>query len=551
MAQRQIRSAPRYQPLRRALDRPQQPIEFGDSLATILLHGSAGIAARALDEYADEKRQQLTITGQIEGVGAGHAAAMAGQPVPEGDQSYYGQAFATGARTGYATALNDKIALEVDNAAKTAGEDLSAFDKALSTTAASFATLPPDLRAAAEVSLSERGREYRGQIEATIAKRQAEVREYASRSALRVHAERAQTAAFAGDSAAAELARREHHASVAALIGRGMSADEAAATIERLDLEIEQQRHLGGFERAVNGGAAAGHAYLARIAGDQGAFRTPDQRDKTLRTMESRLSALSAQEARAEARAKDAQRAREDATFKRMIDAHAAGGLSMEVLQQNRASLSATDYGQLARMVSEPRPARTDPATYADLDARARAGEDVRAEARRAFTQGQLTRENYDHVNATLDRGADAALKDGEQFIRRFVMGSEFAASYDQSQRYGLAMREFEDWAARRRAPGQPPISRGEANAESERIARVWATTKPADVVADPQFLIRGKDGAFDVDATRAATRAAVEAGRLTPGQAAEESRRIQALAEREAAAKAAAEQLKQRTGAR
>lgn len=544
--QRQVRAAPRYQPLRRI--RPQQApsLDMGDSLATILLGGAAGIAGKALEQAADEERQRLTITGEIEGVGAGHAAAMAGQPLPESDiTSYYGGAFSRGARTGYATALNNKITLDLDAAATAAGEDLQAFDRTAAKIAGGFALLPPDLRAAAEISLSERGREYRGQIEAALAKRQAEAQEFTSRQALRLHGERAQQAALAGDEAKAEMARREHHASVAALIGRGMSADEATATIQRVDYEIEEQRALGGFNRAARGGAAQAYAYVGALGGDAKAFSTPDTRTRVLRTLEGQLNTIGAEQRRREAAAEKAKRQTEDATFKRAMDLHASGGLTMDWVQRNRAGLSASDYGQLTRAATEPRPARTDPVTYADLEGRARSGENVKGDVKRAFIEGRLTRENYDALNGVVERGEDDALKEGHGFIRRFVMGTEFSASHDQSQRYATAVREYEDWAAQRRGAGQPPLTRAEANTAAERIARAWATTKPGDVVGDPQFLIRDPKGAFDANATRAATRAAMEAGRLTPSQAAEEARRIGTLEERERQAREAAEQLK------
>ncbi|MFZ1413515.1 MAG: hypothetical protein WAS73_02890 [Defluviicoccus sp.] len=540
---RQVTSAPRFQPNRRVARPRLEALEFGDSLATVLIQGAAGMAARALDEAADEERQRLTITGEIEGVGAGRAAALAGEALPEGDVgTYHGRAFAAGARTGFVTGLNNKLVIEVDQAGRDAGEDLGAFDKQVGKIRDSFRSLPPDIAAAADASLFEKSRLARGQIEAGLARRRAEAQELTDREAARVLSEQAQRYAFAGDHSAAELAKREHDAALGTLLAAGgMSAQEAAGTRARLDAEIEEQRHLGGIERAAKSGFGIAHAYMAAVAADERAFSTPDARARVLRHMEGRATALRVADERAEAKAAKAQRTREDATFKRAIDLQAAGDLSMEWLQKNQPALSAADYAQLYRMVTEPRPARTDPGTYAELTDRAYRGEDIRADARRAYTQGRLVRETFDHLQGLVERGFDDVEKEAVSRIDAFTGASGFFADDLARQKGALAKQELRNWLEEQRAAGRK-ITRADAGSEADRILGAWVLVTPAEILPKPLFSTLAPDGTFDAAATILRTRNARELGQLTDKHAAEEMKRIHFFDQQERASRAAAE---------
>jgi len=500
-----------------------------------------------LETFAGDQVQSAQIRGEIEGIGAGHKAAMANDAPPDADlTTHYGRAFARGARTGFAAALNDRIAVELDEAARAAGDDVAQFDKAVGKISSGFATLPPDLGAAAAVSLSEKGLQYRAAIEATRAKKQAEAAEFTSRQAVRLHSEDAQAAAYVGNMAGVDAARRAHHVSVGALIGQGMSAQEATAAIQKLDYEIEEQRALGGFARAAKVGAAAAYTFVGRLTDAVDAFSTPDTRARVLRTLEGSLSAMAADESRRQAAADRHQKKVEEQTSKTATDLLYGGGLTMDWLRRNKAGLSDTDYQAFSKAAAEPRPPRTDIATYVALQDRALAGEDVRAEVKAAALAGKLSQEKFEQLSALVRSGFDRAIKEAADRISAFTGASGFFADDLSRQRNQLATEELLRWRDQQVAAGKS-ISPVEARAVADRALEAWSTVKPGDVPADPRFLVRNAQGGFDAPATRAATQAARAAGRLSQGEAEEEYRRIDILETRERNARAAAEELKKR----
>jgi len=517
--QRRRRSLPALQP--------------GDTLGTVIFRGIADISRQVTGQLVDEAADAAAFEGQLSGLAAGRMAALEGAALPEADGgSIHGRAFSSAARAGYAQALSSRMALQVTQAGADAGDDLRAFDRAVDRQQAELSALPADIRTAAHGELALFAGRERAKISDRLTARRLEAEEATDREAIGLFADEAKRAARLGKAAEATEYQARHDAALTGLLATGRAtAQEVAGSKRALGQSIAAEVHRGEFYRAVEtGGLGAGLVYAGSVRRDPDL--TPEAADKLFAELDRTLDGLRADAERNERRAERNERALARNVAKEAVDRQAAGTLSLEWLRANRGRFDDTDYRLFVKAATDPGEAATDPEIYADLRARAATGQDVGAEARRAYAERRLTREAYDKVQRDAELADDAIVKEGAEFIKSMVLGSELQPKEGQAERYALAKDEWNTWVTERREKGER-IPREPAKRQFEYIARQYRfVSAPALLQRTPAYLV-GTRTEPDIAATYKATNEAFKAGRITAEQAAEQTRIIEELENR------------------
>lgn len=344
--QRRRRSLPALQP--------------GDTLGTVLVQGTADLARQIIRPLAGEMADQREFEGQVEGLAAGRTAALAGQTVPAaGDGSIYGRSYDAAARAGYADALTNRIALRAATIAQDVGDDLKRFDAAITKEQATFAGLPDDIRAAAELELSVFAARERGAISTRVAKRQADVEEMNDRSALELFEIRARQAARAGDVDRVQEMQAFAESGWATMVAAGRaSPQEAAKNAIGLSRDIVIETHRGEFERVLETqGMAAARRYIEAAKADPVTILDPQSGEKLFAELDRTLDGLVREAEDARRRVESQQREELAWAAEELSLSIAAAGTQADVEQDWRRlhqlrrepGFRASTFGRLAR----------------------------------------------------------------------------------------------------------------------------------------------------------------------------------------------------------
>lgn len=523
-----------WQPIEQRRRRALAPLQPGDTLGTVIFKGLADISRQVMEPLIAEQAETAKFEGQLAGLAAGRMAALDGTGIPAAEGgSIHDLAYSSAARAGYAEALSSRMAVRVSQAGAASGDDVGAFDRAVSREEAALAALPADIRTAAQGELALFAGRERAKITERVTARRLEMEEATDREALGLFADEAKRAARLGDASKVTEYQARHDAGLTALLAAGRAtAQEVAGSKRALGQAITAEVHRGEFYRAIEGGGlAAGLRYAGTVRHDPDL--TPEAADKLFGELDRTLDGLRADAERAERRAERNERRLAGNAAKDAVDRQAAGTLTLDWLQANRARFSDSDYRLFVNAAGGSGNAVTDPEVYADLRARAAAGEDVTADARRAFTsERRLTKDGYDRVLKDVELAGDALVAETTEFIKGNVMGSVMQPKEGAAERYAQAMDQYYDWLHQKSENGEP-ITRADHKRQAEYIVRQWRyVTAPALIQPAPAYLV-GRREAPDFKATYRATVEALDAGKITRAQAAEQMKLIEEMENR------------------
>lgn len=238
-----------------------------------------------------------------------------------------------------------------------------------------------------------------------------------------------------------------------------------------------------------------------------------------------------AQEERAVRLGERAERERSEALQKEGDRLLRDGQLTPEWLEANADTLSGSDYRFFSGKLAGDGGESTDRELYADLRSRQVAGEDVAGEARDAYRQGRLKREDFDRLAPVGDADAGPRkpywYKAAAARLKARVGYSELNPTVDAGVAYTNALADLDEVAA-----AEPTLGEKEASDRADRIADRYRFTQTAETrltIKAPRLLV-GTLANPDLAKTKAALREAVRTGRMDPATARDEAARLQRL---------------------
>lgn len=192
------------------------------------------------------------------------------------------------------------------------------------------------------------------------------------------------------------------------------------------------------------------------------------------------------------------------------------GQLTTKWIEANRDTLDESDVRYFYKALQDEDAQATDPVIYADLRERAGTGEDVREEAKAAYTAGQIKRGDYDRLAGLSEGGLiegqlPSWFKRGDSYIRNALAVGD--AVDDPFGRLRLA-EAYDDW--HRWARDHANASEADAEKAYQRITAEHALVNFQDSIAVmplPRYLPAGLNRSqVDVGAIDAAEMALYEA---------------------------------------
>ena len=313
-------------------------------------------------------------------------------------------------------------------------------------------------------------------------------------------------------------------ATVAALSKRGASKEEK---------DLAQSNYISGtFYAMAKADLDAGKTDTAekflkegRFNGVQAAAIEGQIRDTRLANMRLAISIDAYNDRVAERRRKQLSEEAEKA----MTDRFTAGNLSVSDVRSARSILSPEEYRKWTeRAVKGWEPAtRDDRRTYIELTDMSLAGEDVTAEARQAYLDGQITQTTYNNLTIKERNAENDQLAKG---IFNTLKGSVLNPKEGQAESCNAAMNEWNQWIK----------SHGNASYEEklnmqQSIIRRYSLIDPNSMTMTmpmPRFF-NGSRGDISfaslADATNKAI-AALESGQMSKEEYEEDKRKIDNL---------------------
>jgi hypothetical protein len=171
----------------------------------------------------------------------------------------------------------------------------------------------------------------------------------------------------------------------------------------------------------------------------------------------------------------------QDAAAKEGDLLQATGGMTREWVVQNRDRLSNADFRHFLKPPSDA--LNTDPSTYVDLFERSRRANTpaekqmVAEDTRKAYTSGQMRREDHDRLRQMQDEGPPKPLwfKQGDDFISQALQVSALTPDPIQTYRKALALQNWDQWAR-----AHPDADWQEAEKAYGSIVTEWSYTNRA-----------------------------------------------------------------------
>ena len=214
---------------------------------------------------------------------------------------------------------------------------------------------------------------------------------------------------------------------------------------------------------------------------------------------------------------------REDAIRRDGEDLIASGRLSAGWLRANRDDLSPEQYRYFQRALQGDE-GQTNPTIYSGLLTRASSGQDVSAEARQAYIDGEIKQGDLDRLTSL--SASSGWFKTGAQFISGSLRVSDLNPDPAAAQRLANAENDWREWAQTQDPSKVTPEKAMEVARSLVREYAIIDFQNSALLLRAPRFLVGPRDRP-DLDATEDATVAAVDRGEMTPAEFAQQSKLI------------------------
>lgn len=256
----------------------------------------------------------------------------------------------------------------------------------------------------------------------------------------------------------------------------------ASGIIDPTKAQEREQKFLTMIDRAQIREAIRTNpdqAIVALLSKDAFPNLPPDQRETYIRIAsgesERGLRAKTQEEERLRRERERAEKDKQDAVFKDAMDRAAQNKLSLAWVQQNRDHIAKADYDNLVKIAVKggglskaEGDGEGNTAIYIDLRDRVSRGEDVRAEAKRAFADGRIKLTMFNTImNEVETRSADGGggYKDGVQYIKTALSPSPTNPKMT-GMTQANALNDFQEWAR-----NNPKATREESRDKAEEIA--------------------------------------------------------------------------------
>ena len=210
----------------------------------------------------------------------------------------------------------------------------------------------------------------------------------------------------------------------------------------------------------------------------------------------------------------------EDSTRMEGDDLVANGTLTRQWVQNHRDDLSPEQYRYFLKEVTGGA-ASTNPTIYSSLLTRASSGQDVGAEVRQEYADGNLTKEDFNKLTS-LSAGS-GWYKRGSQFITQALRVSDLNPDPAAPQRLANAMNDWISWS---QGVDVEKMTDKQAIEEAQRIVKEYAIIDFQDAVLTlraPRFLV-GSRNQPNLESTEEETLRALEEGRITEQEFAAQS---------------------------
>ena len=286
---------------------------------------------------------------------------------------------------------------------------------------------------------------------------------------------------------------------------------------------------MGAFDRELRrGGLSAGETFRARfMAGD--VIEDPDLRAKYGSEMDQALTEQVRSIERIERANDKARKEQQDQTFALGVRGLGDGSLTRETVDgwlTNR-KIGADHAASLYRSLNSPDAARDDPAAVVELYRAQDRGESTAQVALEMFSQGRISLStlNREREREAQISGEPTRVKQYRSFVRDSVGGVRGPLAVldaDASAREAMAIREYDERVADREDPREVADDIG----KRYRAQPLSPTAYPA-----PRFIGSGdRNSLQDLEQARQETAHALQAGRISPAEAAREGQLLQTL---------------------
>ena len=318
----------------------------------------------------------------------------------------------------------------------------------------------------------------------------------------------------------------------------------AAGVIDPVTGQKREEKFLSMLERAdvreltrKNPDAAV----QAMLDGNQFKRINPDEREKwlSLATGESerRRTADIAEDERIRREAERAQRDAENTTFKNAMDMAAGGRLSVKWVQANRDTIAKSDYDNLIKLAAKGGGfgggGEGNAEVYADLRIRAGRGEDVREEAKKAFTGGKIKAQQYSGIVGEVETNSAPVREEnwyrsGKDFLNRALAPSQINPGIDRQ----VLANALDDWQRYSAGEGQKatPAERERVREQILNSSRVVQSADVLSSIPTPRFLVGTKGADANIAQTVKRTEEAFAKGEISRFEFDREGRNIQQL---------------------
>lgn len=489
-----------------------QPATMGQAIA----NEAGRLTETLLKVAADGVGERQAMAGQSAGLAAGRQAAIDGAPLPvlSAGSNIYGRAHNEAARAAYLNTASMRQKLDVSRIATDAGDDLAKFDKAIAEYGGSLAKLDPGLGAALADELDLNAGKARGVIEGRLAERRREFEELKDREALDFTERDVLTAARNQDGEALRQGLAGYSTAVDTMVASGrMSAEEAAGKKAAVFEGAVKETHVGNFYRELKtGGFVAARAYGRQVkAGVRGL--SPEQSDRLAARIDRELDGIRADADRAERLADKRVQKQGDEALKTILFQIDENQATVADVEAAADVLTPTQVSTAIDRIHERAKGRLDPNVYIELIDHAKAGDDVTGVANEALARGNIDRSGYDKALAFQQAYQDDAMRRGLDYIEGVVGGPRFGSDPLAAVREAQAKDALLTW---RESQGVIPEQMVASKAREIAKRYELVETENSVLTAPKPLYLAGTRSNFDVAATARATKAALDAGRIT-----------------------------------